>query len=635
MSRVNFKASAPLAKGVNGGGEKNILNPVTKVLGIDLGTTYSRIALVDEDRKPKIIPNDENERITPSVVFFDEDNVIVGNEAKSNSVLYPDQVVAFVKPFMGDPNFVFEYNGGSYKPEEISSFILRKLVGDAEQTTGTKINDVVITCPAYFGVNEREATKIAGELAGLNVLRIINEPTAAAIAYGMAEDNEKKVVLVYDLGSGTFDISMLEITPDAIEVICADGDHRLGGNDWDDTVTQYLAAWFQEENGIPGDILENREFCETLLQAAEKAKKTLSSFHKARIPIVFRTRRSSLELSREKFDEITGNLLDRTVSLTRDVLEEAKKKGYHTFDEILLTGGSVRMPQVRERINKEFSIEPKLFGPDDAAAKGAALYGWSLSAAHQFAVKNLCSKSFGLVVMNIDKRESVVNVIKKNTEVPVVFTKKFATSDANVENFSIRIAENEVSGETAPLEYAIEIGELHLSLPPGLPAGSPIEVTFSLNEEGRLDITALESTGNRAVALTVETNAILQGEALEEAQKAKTILEKETKGNFNGDRDGERYKKLDEIIEIAGSDGIVSTGEFDFLIAKAGAMGLKQEEAKEYIDTYCRKKKWVVEIAAPSLAFKLNAEAGAVITKLGGEAQLQVKLLWKNTGSKG
>ncbi len=543
--------------------------PLTKIYGIDLGTTYSCIAYVDEHGKPVIVPNAESERITPSVVFFDGDNVIVGNEAKANSVLYSRQVVSFVKRAMGDPNFLFEYNGKSYKPEEVSSFVLRKLVKDAEQTTGEKITDVVITCPAYFGINEREATKNAGIIAGLNVRQIINEPTAAAISYGMAENTGEKVVLVYDLGGGTFDITMIDISPESIEVICTGGDHNLGGKDWDDTVIQYLVSQFQEETGITDDILADPDTCQSLQLSAEKAKKTLSARDKVRVPIVFGTEKAGVELSREKFDEITANLLERTITLTHDMLTEAKKKGYESFDEILLVGGSSRMPQVPGRIKNEFSIEPQLFDPDESVAKGAALYGWKLSindelikrvaaktgksveeikaapqekipekvmeeAARSFAdetgltlgavkssrvkVKNVCSKSFGVVALDQSDTEWVFNLVLKNSTVPTDVTQRFGTHEANQENVSIRIMENEVSEEKILPGNAKEIGNGLLVIPPGLPANSPIEVTFKLNEEGRLDITAVELTQNRKLDITIQTNSILQGEELEDAK---------------------------------------------------------------------------------------------------------------------
>ncbi|MCP4146155.1 MAG: Hsp70 family protein [bacterium] len=544
---------------------------LTKVYGIDLGTTYSCISYVDEHGKPVVVPNEENERITPSVVFFDGDNVIVGSEAKSTSELYPDQVVAFVKRYMGDSNFKFKYNDNNYKPEEISSLILRKLVGDAEQSTGEKISDVVITCPAYFGINEREATKVAGDIAGLNVRGIINEPTAAAISYGMVEENDKKVVLVYDLGGGTFDITMIQITPESIEVICTDGDHRLGGKDWDDAIIEYLASQFQEETGLDVDILEDKDTAQSLRLAAEKAKKTLTLRDKVRVPVVYKTKKAGLQLTKEKFEEITKNLLERTISLTHEMLKEGQKKGHQNYDEILLVGGSVRMPQVAQRVKQEFNIEPKVFDPDEAVAKGAALYGWKLSindkliermakvtgksvkelaampqekiskevretAARDVArahgltneavenskktIKNVCSKSFGVtaVVDKATNKKLVFNLIKKNCTVPAEFTDTFVTLYDNQDYVGLPIMENEVTEDTNPVEKSIEIGNVTLEMPPGLPEGAPLDVTFKLNAEGRLDIKAVEAKEKREVNATLETKSILQGEELEEAK---------------------------------------------------------------------------------------------------------------------
>src|SRR5437868_4663946 len=229
-----------------------------RVYGIDLGTTYSAIAYVDEHGKPVIVPNQESERITPSVVLFDGENVIVGNTAKESAKVEPHRVVSRIKQHMGDPNFVFEYEGQAYSPEDLSSFILRKVVGDAEVALGDQITDVVITCPAYFGTPEREATANAGRLAGLNVRAILNEPTAAAIAYGL-EQGEDQTVLVYDLGGGTFDITMIEIRDRLIRVICTGGDHRLGGALWDEAIVMYLAQEFRTQTGLDADPMDDPE----------------------------------------------------------------------------------------------------------------------------------------------------------------------------------------------------------------------------------------------------------------------------------------------------------------------------------------------------------------------------------------
>ena len=251
-----------------------------RVYGIDLGTTYSAIAYVDEHGKPVIVPNQESERITPSVVLFDGDNIIVGNTAKESAKVEPHRVVSRIKQHMGDPNFVFQYEGQAFSPEDISSFILRKVVGDAEIALGDKITDVVITCPAYFGTPEREATANAGRLAGLNVRAILNEPTAAAVAYGL-EQGEDQTVLVYDLGGGTFDITMIEIKDRLIRVICTGGDHRLGGVLWDEAIVMYLAEQFRTQTGEAADPLDDPEVLNDLFLQAERGKKTLTQRDKA------------------------------------------------------------------------------------------------------------------------------------------------------------------------------------------------------------------------------------------------------------------------------------------------------------------------------------------------------------------
>ena len=348
---------------------------MTKIWGIDLGTTYSCIAYVDEHGKPVVVKNNEGDLITPSVVYFENNNVTVGKVAKASAVLYPDAVVSFVKRQMGNPNYLFEYDGQTYRAETISSFILKKLVADAEQQSGEKITEVVITCPAYFGINEREATKKAGELAGLKVHSILAEPTAAAIAWGKAHSDEQ-VVLVYDLGGGTFDITMINVSHAAIEVIVTGGDHHLGGKDWDDILIDYFITQYHQQTGETDDLREDADTYSALVDLAESSKKLLTAKEKA--PVVFVSpsgKRVKIELTREKFEELTASLLERTVQLTHDMLQEAKKKGHTTFSEILLVGGSTRMPQVAERLRREFNVSISSFDPDEAVAKGAALFG--------------------------------------------------------------------------------------------------------------------------------------------------------------------------------------------------------------------------------------------------------------------
>lgn len=541
---------------------------INKIFGIDLGTTYSSIAHVDEYGKAVIIPNAENQRVTPSVVFFDGEHIVVGDVAKESAKLYPNEVVSFIKRSMGEPDFLFDYGGKTYRAEEISSFILRKVVQDAERNLRTSIDELVITCPAYFGINEREATRRAGEIAGFKIHQIINEPTAAAIAYGAVETSRERSVLVYDLGGGTFDVTMIKIQPEAIDVICTGGDHNLGGKDWDDRIVAHLVKEFQNATQTDEDILEDPDTWQDLQLSAEKSKKILTQREKTPISITHGGDRVKVELMRSKFEEITRDLLERTISLTREMLDEARQKGHDHYDDIILVGGATRMPQVTARIKEEFAIEPKVFEPDEAVAKGAAIFGWKLAlndnlvqrvaqktnqslksiddvieltpemvineAAQQVAddtgytltavkrstirIKNVTSKSFGVVARDPKDRDRVFNLILRNITVPVDARRTFYTTTQNQESVLIRIMESETSEKIVQPENAIEIGTAVLTLPPGLPVEVPIEILFKLNEEGRLQITAVESSGSRKVDATVNTTSVIQGEELAEAK---------------------------------------------------------------------------------------------------------------------
>ncbi len=543
-----------------------------RIFGIDLGTTYSSIAYVDEYGKAVIIPNAENERVTPSVVFFDDESIVVGDVAKESSKLYPNEVVSFVKRSMGEPNFIFLHNSEEYRAEEISAYILKKLAQDAEQFLGEPVTDVVITCPAYFGINEREATRKAGEIAGFNVRHIINEPTAAAIAYGSLDSSEDRVVLVYDLGGGTFDVTMIDIRKDSVEVICTGGDHNLGGKDWDDRVVAHMVEVFQNETGTDEDILDDPDTWQDLQLSAEKAKKILSQRPKTPISITHGGERVKMLIDREKFEEITEDLLERTIEFTREMLGEAKNKGYQSFDEIILVGGATRMPQIKTRIEENFSITPKVFDPDEAVAKGAAIYGWKLTlndgliqrlsqktnrpiahmdeisemletntlsdndfkaAAQEVAdvtgytlpsiersmlkVRNVTSKSFGVVAHTPKNEEIVFNIVLRNTTVPITLKKNFYTAVENQKTVLIRIMESETSRVEVPPEHAVEIKTAILNLPPNLPADLPIEITFTLNEEGQLHIMAMETSQARQIEVVVDTASVIAGEDLERA----------------------------------------------------------------------------------------------------------------------
>ena len=489
-----------------------------KVFGIDLGTTYSCISYVDEYAKPITVQNAESERITPSVVFFDGDKVIVGTVAKGYAKIHPTDVVEMVKRHMGDPDYLFEHNGKTYRAEEISSFILRKVVCDAEKALNERIVDVVITCPAYFGANQREATVNAGKIAGLNVLRIINEPTAAALAYGL-ETGRDEVVLVYDLGGGTFDITMIAVKDNQIQVVCTGGDHNLGGKDWDTAIVDYLASEFQEQNGIQVDIRGDAETLQELYSSAEKTKKTLSQREKDTIRVIHSTGSCRVELTRSKFEELTNSFLKNTIGLTEQMLAEARSLGHERFDKILLVGGSTRMPQVSRRLKELFTVPIEMFDPDEAVTRGAAIYGWKLALDAEIKVDlaeqtgrrpeqidltafnpltvetarekvadehelgplarkigqakliDVTSKTFGVVVTDpVSRRESVENLICRNAPVPAQVTRNFGILDDNQASVDVRLMENLALDPRATFEESTLIGRAELPLPPGLRA---------------------------------------------------------------------------------------------------------------------------------------------------------------------
>lgn len=550
---------------------------MNKVLGIDLGTTYSCVAYIDENNKPVVLKNSEGNLTTPSVVYFEDGNeVLVGESAKESSKIYPEKSVAFIKRSMGQPNANVFVNDKEMTPPEVSSYILKKIVTDACDTLKMEgkisddenIKDVVITCPAYFGINERSATKTAGELAGLNVLQIINEPTAAAITYGVADNKSDKVVLVYDLGGGTFDVTIIHIKPGEIDVVCTGGDHTLGGKDWDDTIIMYVDDEFCRQTGTSESILDDPETLQEITLSVEKAKKLLTSKEKAPISVNYKGKRARIELTREKFDELTKPLLDRTIALTQDMIKEAGKKGYSpdSIDEILLVGGSSKMPQVEKIIKETFNKEPKMFDPDEAVAKGAAIFaskenkynilldelaaatgqdkkklkddiesGKTTAAAVASAagapiaarrlmssegikIKNVSSRSFGTIALNNNGEEKLFNIIFKNDSLPKESTQSFYPSADGQKDIRIRVLENLSSDAEIDPSLGSDIGEAQLTLPRGINKSTVINITFKLNTAGLLEIKATETKENTSVESKFEVK-----EDLGEEEKTKAM----------------------------------------------------------------------------------------------------------------
>ena len=376
-----------------------------KAFGIDLGTTYSCISYVDDiSGEPVVVDNSEGTNVTPSIVCFEDDEtIVVGDVAKETAVVSPDATCEFVKRRMGVDALAITYNGIDYSPEQISSLILKKLVKDAEAALDTEIKDVVITCPAYFGIAEKTATENAGKMAGLNVMEIINEPTAAALCYGSLRDVEDKTILVYDLGGGTFDVTIIRVTPEEIVAIATDGDHQLGGKDWDTALMNYLEDVFRDQKEFEGEF--DLEAQQDLRLRAEKAKQQLTGKSKTKVIVQADGIKANIELTREAFDETTSSLLSQTLEKTEDAIAAAKEKGVEKIDEIILVGGSCKMPQVKTAVEKAYPDIPiKMFEPNEAVAKGAALHAESLA------------KGSAELQKWRDEMEKIIDIINKKGE---------------------------------------------------------------------------------------------------------------------------------------------------------------------------------------------------------------------------
>src|SRR5712691_10514599 len=512
-----------------------------KVVGIDLGTTFSAIAHIDSYGKPQIIPNSETERITPSVIFFDATNVIVGSVAKNNAVAEPEKIVDFVKREVGKPKDQFhrDFGGKIYSAEELSALIIKKLKGDAEKYLDQPVTDAVITVPAYFNDAERTATITAGQLAGLNVLQIINEPTAAALAYGLDKLDENQTVFVFDLGGGTFDVTIMRIVDQKIEMLATNGDHRLGGKDWDDVIVNLIAEEFDRLHG-ENPLLDLHSY-QDLHNRALAAKIQLSSRNTTTIVYHHGGKSVKLTLTRKEFEKRTRHLVEKCKTICEMVMQEAKMK-WDKIDKTLLVGGMTRMPMVREMIS-QLSPAPLAtdVNPDEAVAIGAAIQA-TLSMLHeedltgekvlaentrqQFScrdgrliqVNDITSHTLGVVLWDESNLEEYVfPMIRRRTTIPASAKNSFGTASANMQHALVKVVEGESSlpGECTPL------GVCDIELPPFLPKGSPVELTYRYNANQVLEV-AVEACGSQS-KVSIERNT---GLAPNEIDKAISSLEK-------------------------------------------------------------------------------------------------------------
>ncbi|MDQ3456569.1 MAG: Hsp70 family protein [Actinomycetota bacterium] len=547
-----------MASGVPGSGA---------VFGIDLGTTYSCLAQVGPDGMPEVVPLLDGSRTLPSVVLFvGADDYVTGEPARVLARAQPDDVCTLVKRRMGEGEWRFVSHGRSWSAPAVSSLILKALVSETGFSAGGPIRDVVITVPAYFGDEERRATKLAGEYAGLNVLDVINEPTAAALSYGFARldgagpaAGAEEVALVFDLGGGTVDVTVVELADRRLAVVAIDGDHELGGADWDEKLAMHLARTFAAAHPDAEDPLDDSAGGQALVLAAERAKRDLTDRDSVVVPVEHDGRQVDVTVTREEFERLTAGLLDRTLELTRSAVAAARARGVQRIDRVLLVGGSSRMPAVARRLRDELGVPAELHDPDLAVARGAAVYGRKKSLERLLAadlvtrgqlldgnpidlaapedveaacrrladafglraeeirrtvevqVLNVCSRGFGVLALDRYGEMGSVFLVHRNDRLPVAVRRSFGTIRDDQDIVTLRVVEQGGGAESERPEDGKIIAEASITgIPPGYPAGSEIQVTLWMGFDGILLLTAAhEGMADRPLTVQVETSAAL------------------------------------------------------------------------------------------------------------------------------
>ena len=496
---------------------------MSKIIGIDLGTTNSCVTVLEGD-EPKVIQNPEGSRTTPSVVAFKNGETQVGEVAKRQAITNPNTVQS-IKRHMGT-DYKVDIEGKSYTPQEISAMILQNLKNTAESYLGEKVDKAVITVPAYFNDAERQATKDAGKIAGLEVERIINEPTAAALAYGLDKTDKDEKVLVFDLGGGTFDVSILELGDGVFEVLSTAGDNKLGGDDFDQVIIDYLVAEFKKENGV--DLSQDKMALQRLKDAAEKAKKDLSGVSQTQISLPFISAGENgplhleVNLTRSKFEELSDSLIRRTMEPTRQAMKDAGLTN-SDIDEVILVGGSTRIPAVQEAVKKEIGKEPnKGVNPDEVVAMGAAIQGGVITGD----VKD--------VVLGIEILGGRMNtLIERNTTIPTSKSQIYSTAVDNQPSVDVHV----LQGERPMAADNKTLGRFQLTDIPPAERGKPqIEVTFDIDKNGIVNVTAKDLGTNKEQRITIQSSSSLSDEEIDRMVKDAEV---------NAEADKKRREEVD------------------------------------------------------------------------------------------